>query len=99
MTRPCLKCLTRREPTSHHVYPRRHFPGVGITIPLCRQCHDLIEALIPSERQDDDFYVEVVQYFLSTRMKFIREEVYKIRKAVRRERNRRVYLRRFQQSA
>lgn len=49
----CPKCGKKKPRTLHHVYPRRFFSMKDKenreTVPLCRSCHDEIEALINAE--------------------------------------------------
>lgn len=65
LPKPCLRCGTRENPTKHHVWPRRFYGPDGPTVPLCRECHDKIEDLIPRQpKLHDDFYLEIIDYFV-----------------------------------
>jgi hypothetical protein len=59
--------------TRHHVYPRRHrkhFDAIDIrwnrvTVWLCRNCHNILETLIPDEFVEDvAFYTRIVETFM-----------------------------------
>jgi hypothetical protein len=70
----CPKCLTLKPLTKHHVLPKRHF-GCGDRSPilfLCRECHDLIELLIPFERRKPAFYFAVAISFVQGKLEPIR---------------------------
>lgn len=62
----CSKCLEVRPGTRHHLWPRRFFNGRGPILFLCRQCHNLIERLLPQnvELHPDD-YLQIAREFLT----------------------------------
>ena len=59
----CPKCKEIRIGTRHHVFPRRHFDDPTILY-LCRDCHDIIERMIPMRRKHKDFYIKITKQFL-----------------------------------
>jgi len=42
----CERCGKYRRLENHHVFPLRYFSDNGVTIPLCRACHDEVEEMI-----------------------------------------------------
>lgn len=62
----CLKCEQMKELTEHHIKPRRHYgngKGNWEVILLCRECHDMLERLIPFDRQPEEFYYDILVFF------------------------------------
>jgi len=54
--------------TKHHVFPKRFFGGKGPKQPLCRQCHDEIERMIPLyTKLTKEEYLRIVEDFLTTK--------------------------------
>lgn len=63
----CPKCETKKPMTKHHVKPVRFYgkKGNNDIVKLCRDCHDLLEKIIPQKpKMHDEFYFEVVNQFL-----------------------------------
>lgn len=63
----CPSCKEKgRQPTKHHVLPRRYFRNNNNSprLWLCRHCHDALEKLIPHEQMERKFYFRVVLEFL-----------------------------------
>lgn len=62
----CPKCGKVKFMTSHHVFPKRFFgENKKDRVELCRDCHDKLEKYIPvKEKQDKQFYVLIVSFFL-----------------------------------
>ena len=60
----CRKCGKDNDLSRHHIYPRRFFGNHKKTICFCIECHEEIEKLIPFEKQDVEFYRQIVKDFL-----------------------------------
>lgn len=72
--RLCPKCLKKEQNSSHHIYPKRHFGNGGInkdTIRLCRDCHNDLEILIPSEEQSREVYTDILGLFLQNDVRWL----------------------------
>jgi len=51
--------------TKHHIYPKRFFGTKGPKQPLCRQCHDEIERMIPFKlKLTKEDYRNILEDFL-----------------------------------
>ena len=62
----CEKCKKRKILTKHHVYPSRYFKKQNkpLVIYLCRECHNLIEEIIPYGRLEEEKYYEIACEFV-----------------------------------
>lgn len=61
----CPKCMKMKPMTMHHIYPRRHFkPRNAPKFPLCRDCHDALELLIPFRKLPKEQYETILKNFL-----------------------------------
>ncbi|PIR57795.1 MAG: hypothetical protein COU71_02105 [Parcubacteria group bacterium CG10_big_fil_rev_8_21_14_0_10_38_31] len=60
----CPVCKEKRDPTRHHVLPKRHFKKRSKDIlKVCRRCHDKIEMNMPRKEQPAVFYYKVLTLF------------------------------------
>jgi hypothetical protein len=62
----CPKCKCECRLNKHHIKPVR-FWGKGrhnnSILYICRNCHDLLEAMIPYEKQKVSFYYQILKVF------------------------------------
>ena len=61
----CPKCKLEKQPTRHHLFPRRHFgrKSNNNILKLCRLCHDKLEKLIPYHKMPRHFYRRIIEVF------------------------------------
>lgn len=66
----CPGCHEQKQPTKHHVFPRRHFgrKSNNNILKLCKQCHQDLEKMIPYEKMPREFYREVINEFFERRV-------------------------------
>jgi len=58
-TEVCLFCDRKQKRlTLHHILPRRFYGENPFTVPICRDCHNFIETLIPREK-----VLPTIEYF------------------------------------
>lgn len=63
----CPKCKRNAWLTRHHIYPQRYYrkqrhPAI---LYLCRECHNQIERIIPSQKLRKDDYLSLCVAFLT----------------------------------
>lgn len=61
----CPKCRLQKQPTKHHIFPRRHFGRRtnNHILKLCRECHADLEKMIPFYKMHRDFYKHIIEKF------------------------------------
>ncbi len=63
----CPVCGKVKEPTRHHILPKRHFgngnKNKGGIVKICRKCHDKIEIKIPQKKMPAGFYYLILSTF------------------------------------
>lgn len=65
----CFGTTNGTRKSRHHIYPKRFFGGGGPTVPLCEECHRILEQkwIPPFQQLTREQYRQVLAFFCETR--------------------------------